>query len=96
MTLTPTTAPQDMDTGAMLRRAHERGTRLESHDPDQLVADVYALLESKGLHPDLPPGTGRYPMAAGAAGQLLRAFGILPAGDHTTVDRVNAPDPQSR
>lgn len=94
--LVPTTKPEDMDSGAMLRRAYERGEQLETYDPNQLVADVRELLRERGLHPELPPNTGRAGMAAGAAGTLLRAFGILPAGDYTTIDRVSAPDPESR
>jgi hypothetical protein len=96
MRLIPTTAPEDMDSGAMQRRAHASGARLDTYDPDQLVADVAELLTQRGLYPDLPPGTGRAGMAAGAAGGLLRAFGILPAGNHTAIDRRNAPDPDSR
>lgn len=94
--LIPTTDPQDMDTGAMIRRAHEAGGALERYDPNQLVLDVAELLRTRGLHPELPAGTGRAGMAAGAAGMLVRAFGILPATDPLVRDRVNAPDPDSR
>lgn len=96
MNLIPTTNPQDMDSGAMMRRAYEQGVTLESYDPGQLIVDVCELLEARGLHPDIPPGTGRAGMAAGASGQLLRALGILPAGDYRMIDRLNAPDPDSR
>jgi hypothetical protein len=92
----PTIDREDMDAGSMLRRAHEQGKRLERHDPNQLVREVADLLRHRGLHPELPAGTGRAGMAAGAAGMLLRAFGILPAGDVTSIDRINAPDPCSR
>ena len=84
---------EDMDSSAMLRRAHERGERLETYDPNKLVGDVAAVLESHGLHPDV---TSRAGMAAGATGMLLRAFGIVPACDYTSIDRLNAPDPDSR
>jgi hypothetical protein len=94
--LVPTTAPEDMDSGAMMRRAHERGEQLETCDPSALVNDVADLLRARGLHPEIPQGTGRAGMAAGAAGTLLRAFGILPAADWQVRDRVNAPDPDSR
>lgn len=94
--LIPTTTPDDMDSAEMIRRAYENGQQLETYDPNQLVADVQRLLSELGLHPELPAGTGRAGMAAGAAGMLLRAFGILPAGDYTAIDRPNAPDPDSR
>jgi hypothetical protein len=94
--LIPTTDPEDMDSGAMMRRAHERGEQLETYDPDQLIAEIHDLLRQRGLHPELPPGTGRVGMAAGAAGKLLRAFGILPAWDYTAIDRLNSSDPDSR
>jgi hypothetical protein len=80
----------------MMRRAHERGEQLETYDPDQLIVEVRELLEARGLHPQLPPGTGRVGMAAGASGMLLRAFGLLPAAPITTIDRINAPDPDER
>lgn len=92
----PAAREDDMDSGAMMRRAYERGERLESYDPDKLLADVQGLLRERGLHPELPPGTGRTGMAHGASGMLLRAFGILPAGDYTSIDRLNAPDPDTR
>ncbi|GAA3759578.1 hypothetical protein GCM10022225_51320 [Plantactinospora mayteni] len=92
----PTIDREDMDASAMLRRAHERGEQLEKYDPNQLVSEVAGLLRERGFHPELPAGTGRAGMAAGAAGMMLRAFGILPAGDVTSIDRVNAPDPESR
>lgn len=94
--LVPVTHREDMDSGAMMRRAYERGEQLETYDPDQLVVDVRELLKARGLHPELPPGTGRMGMAAGATGMLLRAFGILPAADYTTIDRLNAPNPDER
>jgi CubicO group peptidase (beta-lactamase class C family) len=47
-----------------------------------------ARLRERGLDPDLPPSTGRAGMAVGAAGSLLRAFGILPASDTTAIDRA--------
>jgi hypothetical protein len=92
----PTINREDMDSGALVRRAYERGEQLETYDPGRLLEDVARLLRDQGLHPHLPPGTGRTGMATGAAGMLLRAFGILPAGDVTSIDRVNAPDPDSR
>lgn len=61
----------------------------ESYDPNQLVVDVEEFLRAKGLHPD---ATGQMGMAGGGAGMMLRAFGIFPAGDYTTIDRRNAPD----
>ena len=94
--LIPTTHPEDMDSSAMMRRAYERGAQLETYDPNQLVVDVRNLLRERGLHPELPEGTGRAGMALGATGMLLRAFGILPAGDYTTIDRINATDPEDR
>lgn len=94
--LISTTDSQDMDAGAMVRRAYERGETLEEHDPNQLVQDVAELLRQQGLHPELPPGTGRLGMATGAAGMLLRAFGILPAANWRVRDQVNCPDPESR
>ena len=56
----------------------------DCYDPNQLVADVRNLLQSKGLRPD---ATGRLGVATGAAGNLLRAFGIAPLGGPTTIDR---------
>jgi hypothetical protein len=94
--LIPTTHREEMDSGAMIRRAYELGEQLDTYDPAQLIVDVRGLLEAHGLHPELPPGTGRMGMAAGAAGMLLRAFGILPAAPITTIDRSNAPDPDER
>jgi hypothetical protein len=87
---------EDMDATAMVRRANERGARLETYDPNQLVGDVQDLLRERGLDPDLPPDTGRAAMATSAAGMLLRAFGILPATDHTTIDRLSASDADER
>ncbi|MEN3308810.1 MAG: hypothetical protein V7603_5012 [Micromonosporaceae bacterium] len=88
--IVPTVAREEMDSSAMLRRAAERGEQLETYDPDKLVADVRALLYAHGLDPQLPPGTGRAGMASGAAGMLLRAFGILPAADQGLYfDRTN-------
>ena len=94
--LIPTTNRQNMDTGAMIKRAAETGQQLEKYDPNRLVRDIAALLEAKGLHPELPPGTGRLGSASGAAGALLRAFGILPLGGVEAIDRPNATDPESR
>lgn len=88
-----TTTAEDMDAGAMLRRAHETGWTAQTYDPNQLVADVAALLRERGLHPDT---RGRAGMAGGAAGMLLRAMGIVPAADITAIDRHNAPDPDER
>jgi hypothetical protein len=68
-----------MDATAMIRRANERGAKLETYDPNHLVGDVQDLLRERGLDPDLPPDTGRAAMATSAAGMLLRAFGISPA-----------------
>jgi hypothetical protein len=67
-----------------------------AYDPHRLVHEVAALLEAGGLHPALPEGTGRRGMASGAAGALPRAFGILPVGGADAIDRVNAPDADSR
>lgn len=89
--LVPTIDREDMDSAAIMRRAYERGVQVETYSPDQLIADVRDLLQERGLHPELPPGTGRLGMAAGASGMLLRAFGIVPAGDYTPTDR----DPES-
>lgn len=87
---------EDMDAAAMIRRAHEHGAKLETYDPNQLVGEIQDLLRERGLNPDIPPDTGRAGMATSAAGMLLRAFGILPATDHTTIDRLNTPDPDTR
>lgn len=92
--LIPTTLPEDMDSSAMLRRAHAAGVQLETYDPDQLLRDVIELLRGRGLNPELPPYSGRVGMAAGAAGQMLRAFGILPVAD--PYDQYNRSDPESR
>lgn len=94
--LVPTIEPEDMDATAMLRRAHERGEQLGTYDVDRLLMEVRELLQARGLHPDLPEGSGRHGMATGAAGALLRAFGILPTSDWQVRDRVNAPDPDER
>ncbi|MGH3680133.1 MAG: hypothetical protein ACRDT2_07760 [Natronosporangium sp.] len=83
---------EDMDAAAMIRRAYERGAVLESYDPNYLVGEIQDFLHTRGLNPDIPPGSGRAAMATSAAGLLLRAFGILPACDSTSIDRVNAPD----
>ncbi|MGI5213811.1 hypothetical protein [Plantactinospora sp. CA-290183] len=96
MTLIPTTDHEDMDSGAMLRRAYERGEQLQTYDPEQLVCEVAALLRDRGFRPELPAGTGRAGTASGAAGMMLRAFGILPAGGLASVARDNAPDPDFR
>jgi hypothetical protein len=96
MPLVPITDPEDMDSGAIARRAAARGERAETYDPDRLIGEVMDLLRHRGLHPALPPGTGRLAMATGASGKLLRAFGIVPAGDFTVIDRLDAPDPESR
>lgn len=90
------TQAMDMDAGAIMRRAYERGERAEVFDPDEVVEAVRELLTSRGLHPDLPANSGRRPMAAAAAGLILRAFGIVPAGDYTLIDRHNAPDANDR
>jgi hypothetical protein len=92
----PTTQHENMDSGAMMRRASEHGEQMETYDPDRLIQEVAEMLRERGLHPELPTGTGRAGMAAGASGMLLRAFGILPAGDWQVRDRINAPDPDSR
>jgi hypothetical protein len=92
----PVTAREDMNLGAMTHRAHEYGLPLEKYDPNQLIRDVKALLESHGLHPEAEPGTGRVGMAQAGASKLLRALGIAPLGDTRYIDRVNAPDPESR
>jgi hypothetical protein len=67
----------------------EKGIPAESYDPNQLMVDVEHLLRERGLHPD---AAGRAGLAVGGAGSLLRAFGILPAGDVRMIDRRNAPD----
>lgn len=85
-----------MDADAMVRRAHEQGVQLETYDPHQLVVDVQDLLRERGLRPYRPEGSGLTGMAVGASGMLLRALGILPAGDYRMIDRVNAPDPETR
>jgi len=82
-----------VDSREIIRTARLRGERPETYDPGQLVAEVRMLLRERGLHPD-PAGHGG--MAAGAAGMLLRAFGILPACDERAIDRLNAPDPEQR
>lgn len=90
------TQTMDMDSGAIMRRAHHRGERAEVFDPDYVVEAVREFLTSRGLHPDLPADTGRSPMATTAAGMLLRAFGIVPGADYNVIDRHNAPDPHER
>jgi len=65
----------------------------DSYDPNQLIADVRDLLRSKGLQPD---ATGYLGVATGAAGTLLRAFGIAPLGGPTTIDRHEACDSDTR
>jgi hypothetical protein len=82
-----------MDSIALIRRASELGIELQSYDPNRLVVEVEELLHRHGLSPDQQ---GRAGMAVGAAGTLLRALGILPAGDHRTIDRPNAPDADDR
>lgn len=86
---------EDMDATAMIRRAHERGAVLQTYDPNNLVGEIQDLLRERGLDPDLPPDTGRAGMATGAAGMLLRALGILPASDYSTIDRLDSLDPDS-
>ena len=61
----------------------------EAYAPDELVRNVEELLRGHGLHPD---ATGNLGMAHAGAGMLLRALGILPAGDYRQIDRRNAPD----
>lgn len=87
---------EDMDSTSMIRRAHQRGVGLDAYDPNYLVGEIEDLLRAKGLDPDVPPATGRVGMATSAAGLLLRAFGILPASDYTSIDRTSASDPDSR
>ena len=70
----------DMDSTSILRRAHYQGRRAETYGSNQLTQEVIDLLQAHGLHPDT---TGRAGMAVGSAGRLLRALGIVPAGDHT-------------
>jgi hypothetical protein len=65
----------------------------DSYDPNQLVADVRNLLQSKGLRPN---ATGHLGVAIGAAGTLLRAFGIAPLGGITTIDRHESHDSDTR
>lgn len=64
----------------------------ETCNPEILKYEIMELLKSKGLHPELPAGTGRQAMAGTATSTLLRAFGILPAGGAEVIDRRNAPD----
>lgn len=78
---------------AIIESAANRGERHETYDPNQLVREIREFLTDKGLHPD---ATGHLGMAVGGAGMLLRAFGIVPSSDFTTVDRINAPDPEDR
>ncbi|NUR59415.1 MAG: hypothetical protein HOV87_12215 [Catenulispora sp.] len=82
-----------MDIAEIYRSAAERGEPVETYGPDALVAEVAELLRAKGLHPD---AAGRMGAATGGAGMMLRAFGIVPADDHTVIDRHNAPDPDER
>lgn len=88
--------PGDMSSGAIMRRAAARGRRAETFDPEDLVDAVEALLAARGLHPEPPRDQGLGGMASGAAGMLLRSFGIVPAGDFRQIDRLNAPDPDDR
>ncbi|MFC4066780.1 hypothetical protein [Actinoplanes subglobosus] len=81
----------DVSYVALLTRPHE------AYNPHHLVRDVMALLMEKGLHPDLPAGSvPRRALAEVAATDLLRSFGILPAGGVDVIDRRNAPDPHER
>jgi hypothetical protein len=68
----------------LILQSRAAGIELESYDPGQLIADVQELLRSKGLHPDV---ADRLAAASANASWLLRAFGILPAGDHTITER---------
>ena len=69
----------------------------ESYNPHHLVSDVIALLQEKGFRPELPAdSTSRRALAEISASDLLRAFGILPAGGAEVIDRRNAPDPHER
>ena len=86
----------NLDSTALLHRANMNTAPLQAYDPNQLVHDIADLLQQRGLEPHLPTGTGHRGIAHGAAGTLLRAFGILPATDHTTIDRTNAPDAEDR
>jgi hypothetical protein len=61
----------------------------ESYNPEELIEDVIKLLRERGLHPD---ATGQRGEAGAGAGRLLRALGILPAGDYRMIDRRNASD----
>jgi hypothetical protein len=90
------TPEDDLDSTALLRRANTTTARVETYDPNQLVQDIANLLQQRGLQPHLPAGSGRSGIAHGAAGTLLRAFGILPASTYTTIDRINAPDTEDR
>lgn len=84
---------QDRESATIIKDAADRGERYETYDPNHLVREIRDLLMERGLHPN---ATGHLGMALGAAGTLLRAFGIVPSSDFTTVDRINAPDPQDR
>jgi hypothetical protein len=86
----------DLDSTAILRRAHYTGIPVQTYDPNLLTCEIQDLLRARGLQPDLPYGSGRAGIAQGATGTLLRAFGILPAGGPTTIDRPNAPDAEDR
>lgn len=52
----------------------------QSYDPNQLVRDIWELLEQRGLSPD-PNGQVE---AATKAGALLRSLGIFPGVDPET------------
>ena len=83
----------ERESSAIIAAAAARGCQAETYDPNHLIDDVREFLVRKGLHPD---ASGHLGMALGGAGMLLRAFGIVPASSFTSVDRVNAPDPEDR
>lgn len=83
----------ERESSEIIREAAARGERHETYDPNHLISDVRELLNKKGLHPN---ATGHLGMALGGAGMLLRAFGIVPNSDFTSIDRINAPDPDDR
>jgi hypothetical protein len=83
----------ERDISALYLAAHSRGEQVQAYDANVLVREVADLLRERGLAPD---ATGYMGMATGAAGKLLRAFGIVPAMDYRALDRLNAPDPETR
>lgn len=81
-----------MDAGEIIRNAHERGEQVQTYDPGVLVREVEQLLRDRGLRLNL---TGRVGMAHGAAGMMLRAFGVVPSTGYTGLDRIHASYPDN-